>query len=420
MTIQSVNNQSLREFHSAQNNNANSDLFAKQLTKQAIYSQKADSTLTSHSQNSDSIALGQLGKTVDNVAKLLLTHPQLKSNTWTIVHNEINKNKPYDQIPVGTTIFFNKKTQELHWQQNTLSSARPPQHSQNHTGIGKDFSVNNIITDQTNKIKLGQLNHEYPTVSNLLSKHDDFKAARWNIIHSGINKNKAFTKIPDGSTIFIDAKTHEISWSLTDVKNNAAQQLVNNTPTDKARILSKKLDEAVKPYLGTPYKDIDCYTLVVHGLKNMGVRYKGEDSLSRELLNMAQAEGRAQNAYFTGEGITQAMGKKVYTKAISTVEDIAQQSRTIFQEMKSLMQKGDLLSFSLQSKGHTGVISQNQNQWTYINSGRLDNSLTKNAPKHGVGEESLLNEINNWIKLAQQRKESLQITVGRLNSQKFV
>jgi len=62
----------------------------------------------------------------------------------------------------------------------------------------------------------------------------------------------------------------------------------------------------------------------------MGVRYRGQDSLSKELLLMAQTEGRADNAYFTGEGITEAMGEKVYTHAITRVNNIDQQSRAIF------------------------------------------------------------------------------------------
>ena len=47
--------------------------------------------------------------------------------------------------------------------------------------------------------------------------------------------------------------------------------------------------------------------------------YQGEGSLSRQLLQMARAEGRADNAYFTGEGITQAMREpllKVFPAAL--------------------------------------------------------------------------------------------------------
>ena len=137
-------------------------------------------------------------------------------------------------------------------------------------------------------------------------------------------------------------------------------------------------------------------------------------------MQRAQIDGRANNAYFTGEGITEALGDKIYTREISQVKNIEQQSKDIFQEMQYLMKKGDILSFSLQHRGHTGVISHNKEQWTFINSGHLDNSITANAPRHGVGEETLLSEINNWVKLAQQHKESLQITVGRLDKQKFV
>ncbi len=76
--------------------------------------------------------------------------------------------------------------------------------------------------------------------------------------------------------------------------------------------------------------------------------------------------------------------------------------------MQNLMKKGDILSFSLETRGHTGIISQNEKQWTYINSGRLDHSISQNAPRHSVGEETLLSKINNWIKLAHKRNEALQ------------
>lgn len=237
-------------------------------------------------------------------------------------------------------------------------------------------SSHSVQHEQDNSIKLGSLSGKNTTVAQLLLANPQLKASTWSIIHN---------PIPD-----------------------------NN------RILSKKLDDAVKPFMGTDYKDIDCYTLVVNGLKNMGVRYSGQDSLSKQLIHRAHIEGLANNAYFTGEGITEAMGKKIYTHSISRVSNIEQQSKDIFKEMQGLMKKGDILSFSLQTKGHTGVISQNQKQWTYINSGRLDHSISQNSPRHGIGEETLLSEINNWIKLAHKRNESLQITIGRLDTQKFV
>ena len=377
--------------------------FASQLHKHALVSQKTD-TLSAHiiqTEQNNSIKLGSLSGKYSTVAQLLLANPQLKANTWSIIHNSINKNKAFHQIPVDKEIYYNKKTQEISWsEQKAETQSKNP-----------IASLTSEANTGTQKRVLGQIDKNNPTISNLLSQHSDLKTQRWNIIHNAINQNKAFTRIPGGSTIFFDTKTRELSWNIPKNHLNTHSQISDNN-----LILTKKLDDAVKPFMGTDYKDIDCYTLVVNGLKNMGVRYIGQDSLSKQLLQMAQIKGRANHAYFTGEGITEAMGEKVYTHAINRVNNIEQESKAVFQEMQNLMKKGDILSFSLETRGHTGVISQNQKQWTYINSGRLDHSISQNAPKYGVGEETLLSEISNWIKLAHEQNESLKITVGRLDT----
>lgn len=388
------------------------------INKQNVESQKIDASLTikagllSKTDNPDSIKLGVLSEKNMTVAQLLLSNPELKSRTWTIIHDPVNKNKPFQRIPVGSSIYFNRHNGEISWNQqlSTKISAKVEP---------------NVSISHNNKLVLGKITKNSPTISDLLSKQKNFKSERWNIIHSELNRHKHFTKIPDGTTIYIDSKSKELSWVTSGNKARPIASLSTSTrsvakPSDQVAILDRRLDEAVKPFMGKKYSEIDCYTLVVRGLKNMGIPYKGQDGLSRQLLQMAHAEGRADNAYFTGEGITQAMGEKIYTRAITRVKDINQQSQDIYQEMQRLMKKGDILSFSLESKGHTGIVSQNQNQWTYINSGRLDNSINHNSPKHGVGEETLQDEISNWIKLAHKRKESLQITVGRLDNQKLV
>ncbi len=401
--------------------------FANDLKNQQNFntksSQKIDISAAPHSVSpqSNNIKLGSLTGSHKTVAELLLAHPQLKTKTWSIIHNPVNQNKAFHQIAAGKEIYFNQKTQELHWSEFKSS------------GRNTNFVLNSVLSlDKTNitatseteektsavanhKIVLGQLSQQHPNILKLLSQHSDFKTQRWNIIHSEVNNNKAFTKIPSGSTIYIDSKSKELSWAHSSLD---PEQSIKTT-TEHGRMLATRLDDAVKPYMGTEYKHLDCYTLVVNGLENMGVQYRGKGSLSRQLIHRAQADGRVNNAYFTGEGLSEALGNKIYTRAIAQVHDIEQQSKAVFQEMQGLMKKGDILSFSLASKGHTGVISQNKQQWTYINSGRLDNSINANAPRHGVGEETLLKEINNWVKLAQRRNESLQITVGRLDRQKF-
>jgi hypothetical protein len=64
-------------------------------------------------------------------------------------------------------------------------------------------------------------------------------------------------------------------------------------------------------------------------------------------------------------------------------------------------------------------VSQQNNQWTFINSGRLDNPVVSNNVRRGVGEEILHEEIRNWFRLAQARKETLSVTLGRLEQEKI-
>ncbi len=366
----------------------------------------------------DTIKLGSLSGNNKSVAQLLLNNPELKAKTWSIIHNPVNRNKAFNQIAAGKTIYFNQKTQELHWSDSRNTRLLNPSainldQDDRTTGVAQTAQTKHTATSDTGqKLVLGQINQTNPTISNLLSQQNHYRSQRWDIIHSEVNKDKEFTKIPTDTVIYIDSKTKELSWNQT-----AHNNVVENT--DNKKILAEKLDDAVKPFMGTEYKHLDCYTLVVNGLENMGIRYRGKGSISSQLLQRAELDGRSSHAYFTGEGLTEALGNKVYTKAISKIENIPQQSQSVFQEMKNLMQKGDILSFSLKTRGHTGIISHNNEQWTYINSGRMDHSISNSAPRHGVGEESLLSEINNWIKLAQKNNEALQITVGRLDKQKL-
>ncbi len=365
--------------------------------------------------NSKLISLGSLSARKQTVAQLLLDNPQLKSKTWSIIHNPVNQGKNFNAIASGTTIFYNPATREIQWSSHNLFSRR----TQLNPVTANDTSLLTARSDKPAKnsqptIKLGQLNQDSPNIASLLAKLPEYKSQRWSIIHAPANNNKTFTRIPSGSTIYLNSETRELSWSSA----KATEQ--TTTAGNLSHPKAKTLDDAVKSLMGTAYDKMDCYTLVVQGLKNMGVRYRGKGSLSSALLQRARTEGLAENTYFTGEGISEALGSKVYNKAITQVNNIEQQSRDIFQEMQQLMQKGDILSFSLETRGHTGIISQNQKQWTYINSGRLDHAIHNNAPRHGVGEEPLIKEISNWIKLAKKRRESLTITVGRLDRNKLV
>ena len=69
----------------------------------------------------------------------------------------------------------------------------------------------------------------------------------------------------------------------------------------------------------------------------------------------------------------------------------------------------------MKNRGHTGVISQVKDQWTFINSGKMDNNLSGENGKKAVGEENLKAELLNWFKLVNEEKSALQITLGSLD-----
>ena len=94
--------------------------------------------------------------------------------------------------------------------------------------------------------------------------------------------------------------------------------------------------------------------------------------------------------------------------------------RQVLQEIKPYLEEGQILSFSIHSRGHTGIVSRVKDTWTLINSGRMNHSLESTSLPKGVGEESLEAEIRDWFKLARNRNESLRITLGKLNEKQLV
>ncbi len=292
-------------------------------------------------------------------------------------------------------------------------------------------------------VRLGKVSGENPNVSSLLVKHQGYRKECWRIIHSEVNRHKPYTRIRPGTEIFLNQKTGELVWGKDVPAQEAPRTIVNSEPLgqEKARSMAKpellhpeeeqklladtksfceRLVGAVEPFLGRPYSEIDCYELVVKGLTNLGVQYQGQGGLGRKLMEMAKVNGLPAYSYLNGEGLIAASGSKLYYKAVPQVKSPEEQAKQVINEIKPHLEKGLILSFSTHSRGHTGIVSQANDDWTFINSGRMDNPVASTAQRKGVGEESLEAEIRDWFKLAQNRKESLQITLGRLDEKKLV
>jgi hypothetical protein len=277
-------------------------------------------------------------------------------------------------------------------------------------------------------VSLGTVTRQNPNVSSLLISHPVYKEECWRILFNPVNSNKPFTRIPPGTEIYLDPETREILWgrmlqtrepSRGLAESAQAQPTTEQKAPDSSASLSERLVDAVEPLYGKPYREIDCYELLVKGLTNLGVRYQGAGGLGRRLMVMAKERGLPMNAFFNGEGLIAASGSRVYSKTLLQVRSPERQANELLEEIEPYLQKGQILSFSIHSRGHTGIVSRAGNTWTLINSGRMDNAVTSTGLAKGVGEESLKAEIRDWFELAKNRRESLRITLGTLNEQKL-
>ena len=175
------------------------------------------------------------------------------------------------------------------------------------------------------------------------------------------------------------------------------------------------LDAAVRPFIGTSHTKINCYGLIVRGLINQGVQYHGYGGLREKLENLAKRNGLPNNAYLNGEGLVEKAGTQIFSKSMFSVSNAQKKSNVIYSELTQYLQEGLILSFSTPTRGHTGIVSRQEDDWTYINSGVIDNPIFPGEVSEKVGEEFLKAEIANWFVIAASRMESLVVTLGRID-----
>ena len=372
------------------------------------------------SQGPELVQIGTLSKSKPTVSELLIKHPAYGKNCWNILFSGKNQDKSYTTIPGGSSIYLNPETLEISWNNPKAPGNATPAPAV--PGIGTQ--TKNNMQKNTEPVFLGALSKSDSTVSELLIKHPAYGKDCWNILSSSINRDKTYTAIPDGSRIYLNPKTLEVVWNGN---RDPAELAVQADPPDLRanRIQPRESDpfstglvKALKPYLGKPYKEINCFELVAQGLEGVGIRYYGRDGLGERLVKMATKNGLSSNHYLTGEGLIETSGSPIYSKSISKIRNSKTEALRVYQEVEPLLHEGLILSFSTPTRGHTGIVSQREQNWTYINSGRMDNRIEGRASR-GVGEEFLSAEIRNWFRLAAKRKEALQITVGRLDEEKL-
>jgi len=403
------------------------------------------------------LPIGVISDEQPTVSDLLINSSQFQSDTWDIIHSEKNAQKNYAMMRPGTRVFIDKDTLELIWEGDksaaairTAGSAVQSSTHQGNQAVGRVSdtagAVPAVLTAATSgeaestggeKISIGRLDRENSTVSHLLLQNPQYSRDAWRIIQADINRDKAFTQIQDGAEVFIDPQTLEVSWQQSAslqvaapleefdeyeeaaaVKVSADEELTA-AEQGRADLFSSNLVQAVQSYLGKSYREINCYGLVVRGLSRMGIQYGGRGGLQDQLVQMAKSKGLPENAYMTGEGLIEVSGEKVFTASLNSVKNVEKVAGEIYNEITPYLQKGYILSFSTPTRGHTGIISQHDQTWTFINSGYMDNQVEKTGRSKGVGEEVLAKEIKNWCKVAAKSGESLVITLGRLQEEKL-
>lgn len=330
--------------------------------------------------------------------------------------------------------------------------ATPPKLSYQIPGLTSGYagSFNTVLAsrmgdpdpqDTAKPLLLGTITKDTPTVSQLLFK-SPLKKQCWQIIHDKANSGKPFHRIQPGTPIFFDPETKELLWgkqvntlmaksapatggapgtqkaAIPAPSGESGTHDVSQAPAGPKKKLSfplMDLSDTAKQFIGKDYDQMDCYELLVGGLKELGVRYGGKGGLHEHLVNQASRQGLARNHYLTGEGLVSTSGTDVYKKTYYRITDPAGTVKEIMADLEPKLKQGQILSFSMKTRGHTGVISKLADQWTYINSGRMDNNLSGENGKKAVGEESLEAELLNWFKLVNKEKQALQITLGSLD-----
>ena len=287
---------------------------------------------------------------------------------------------------------------------------------------GSPGTFDALLTDQINApqesrpVLLGTITRKTPTISQLLYK-SPLKGQCWQIIHDKINSDKAFHRIQPGTEIHYNPDTRELVWGKELDTMLAGNDHRPESPgtTPLTREIPRDLSDSAKQFIGRDYNQMDCYELVVGGLKELGVQYGGKGGLHEHLVSRASQQGLARNHYLNGEGLVAASGKDVFKETYHRITDPAATVDEIMARIAPKLEQGQILSFSMKNRGHTGVISKMDGQWTFINSGRMDNNLSGDNGKKAVGEESLEAELLNWFKLVNREKSALQISLGSLD-----
>ena len=288
-------------------------------------------------------------------------------------------------------------------------------------------------TGREELVRLGTITEETPTVSHLLMRDSRYREQCWDIVHAPANRDKPFSDMAKGESVWLDPRNREIITRRDTSGRQSADSgeshkpspslssLFHRAPSPESKtphLTPHDLSRAVASYRGTPYSRLNCYELVVQGLKDLGVDYSGRQGLQRALMQEARQDERAPNAYLTGEGLIRSLGSSVFRQNLPRIDSPQGTARDLMRSLDHRLQPGMILSLSTPQGGHTGVISRQEGRWTFVNSGRIQHAVNGEPPSRGVAEEDLSSELAQWLERARNNGHSLTISVGRLSPEK--
>jgi hypothetical protein len=375
----------------------------------------ADNAEMPRSKSADQVSyieLGRISKETPTVSHILKNHPEYSGKCWDIIYSSTNRGTDFTKMRDGTLVALRPGSNEIVWGRKLAALANGAHPIQSETA---DSAMKKQGPDQS--MVVGTISKENPTVSHLFEVNPNFDNRFWDIIHSPVNSGKKYSSLPRGTEVVLDTTTMELSFrkrAIAGPRVHIAKVSTEEQPPQNVKIDHGTLADAVKPYIGTPYEKIDCYGLIVRGLQNQGIQYRGHGGIREKLEALAVRNGLPGNAYFSGEGLVEKAGRKVYSKALDHVSGSREKADEIYSEMMPFLQEGFILSFSTPTQGHTGIVARQGEDWTYINSGVIDNQVSPQHLSKGVGEEFLKAELNNWLVLAAKNKEPLTVTLGHV------
>ncbi|MEA2061630.1 MAG: hypothetical protein U9P10_14220 [Thermodesulfobacteriota bacterium] len=328
---------------------------------------------------------------------------------------------------------------EVHNFKKNICSYNPGEKTDRVSASPGNFFQHATCAQSESWVSLGRVTEKLPTVSELIYQ-SPLKNQCWEIVFSNVNQDKGFKKIQPGTEIFINSDTGELAWGNSArakmgckgiEAESPSRKNVLNDPGEKTESkedrtaeaglnpLSFPLVNAVSSFIGNDYSEMDCYEMIVGGLKELGIKYQGRGGLGEHLIRGAVEQGYVYNRFLNGEGLVSQSGSEVFKKTMFPVKHVQGTAKKLMADMDKILEPGQILSFSTRTRGHTGVVSKKQGVWTFINSGKMDNTISGDNGKNGVGEENLEKELENWLTAARNMNQGLKITIGAMDMEKL-